>query len=361
LSREILRRRLALLRQAITQQKDKTAEEKLAEWGKYTDLLKEFKENGNLSETSLEELENQLQALKEMQDQISQDAPGLEDAMQSIHQKVLEKHLQSLKAFEEKHPQQALPLLNRIMKKREAIMHQEVVSSKQPLPTRQRPASRILSRLEMKQISDWLKTQNLNKYGDPLGTNYAGGTPLFNESTGKAIGYFQYLLKKFPNRPWRDAWQKKKLEGSLEDYSGYLNLWHQLGGQVKSQLAPSANSATPSEAKPLDKTQLYKLNNERLKNLNEIYKQLPPTHKKVIEGFMSMPEETRQMLEEVAPKLRAEFRSNRPTVPEAVRQKIQSRIRKIKALQAEQRKGQKEKSKNNSVKSKMTSPKNGQH
>ena len=100
LSREILRRRLTLLHQAIMQQKDKTAEEKLAEWAKYTDLLKEFKENGALSETSLEELENQLQVLKEIQDQISQDAPGLEDAVQSIYQKVLEKHLDKLKAFD---------------------------------------------------------------------------------------------------------------------------------------------------------------------------------------------------------------------------------------------------------------------
>jgi len=55
-------------------------------------------------------------------------------------------------------------------------------------------------------IDDWLNAHNLNKYGDPHGTMYAGGTPLFNETTGVEKTRLQHLNEKFPNKPWE---QKK--------------------------------------------------------------------------------------------------------------------------------------------------------
>jgi hypothetical protein len=33
---------------------------------------------------------------------------------------------------------------------------------------------------------------------------YAGGTPLFDERTGKATDRLEYLMKKFPATPWDD-------------------------------------------------------------------------------------------------------------------------------------------------------------
>ena len=48
------------------------------------------------------------------------------------------------------------------------------------------------------QIDAWLAESNLNQYGDQADAVYAGGTPLFNESTGETINRYAHLLKKFP-------------------------------------------------------------------------------------------------------------------------------------------------------------------
>jgi hypothetical protein len=48
-------------------------------------------------------------------------------------------------------------------------------------------------------IDEWLAKKGLNEYGDSAGTNYTGGTPLFNEATGQSIDRYVYLLKKFPD------------------------------------------------------------------------------------------------------------------------------------------------------------------
>lgn len=47
-------------------------------------------------------------------------------------------------------------------------------------------------------IDEWLKKNQLNKYGDAPDAVYAGGTPLFNEQTGETLDRFEYLFKKFP-------------------------------------------------------------------------------------------------------------------------------------------------------------------
>ncbi len=47
-------------------------------------------------------------------------------------------------------------------------------------------------------IDNWIKENNLNLYGDPKDTIYTGGTPLFDEKTGKTIDRYQYILKKHP-------------------------------------------------------------------------------------------------------------------------------------------------------------------
>jgi hypothetical protein len=55
---------------------------------------------------------------------------------------------------------------------------------------------------EKSQIEAWLEENNYNQYGDKVDTIYAGGSPLFNESTGKSILLYDYLVQKYPNKPW---------------------------------------------------------------------------------------------------------------------------------------------------------------
>ena len=56
-----------------------------------------------------------------------------------------------------------------------------------------------LKREQKEKIDRWLEKNNLNRYGDAIGTIYTGGTPLFNELTGEAKERFQYLLEKMPD------------------------------------------------------------------------------------------------------------------------------------------------------------------
>ena len=49
-----------------------------------------------------------------------------------------------------------------------------------------------------KQIDLWVTANNLNQYGDPKGTVYIGGTPLFNEKTGETIDRYDYIVGNNP-------------------------------------------------------------------------------------------------------------------------------------------------------------------
>ena len=64
-------------------------------------------------------------------------------------------------------------------------------------------STQSISKSEKTQIDNWILKNNLNKYGDPVGTMYAGGTPLFDESTGKTLDLYQYILKNHLDRPWK--------------------------------------------------------------------------------------------------------------------------------------------------------------
>ncbi len=56
---------------------------------------------------------------------------------------------------------------------------------------------------EQKQIDAWIKENDLNEYGDPKTTVYAGGTPLFNESTGEYTERYEYIVKEHADKPWQ--------------------------------------------------------------------------------------------------------------------------------------------------------------
>jgi hypothetical protein len=53
-----------------------------------------------------------------------------------------------------------------------------------------------LDNQKKKWIDQMIKKQNLNEYGDPKDTMYAGGTPLFDMRTGKTRDRYEYILSK---------------------------------------------------------------------------------------------------------------------------------------------------------------------
>jgi hypothetical protein len=50
-----------------------------------------------------------------------------------------------------------------------------------------------------KKIDDWIKKSGRNEYGDPAGTVYAGGNPLFDERSPKLKDRYDYILEKNPS------------------------------------------------------------------------------------------------------------------------------------------------------------------
>lgn len=83
----------------------------------------------------------------------------------------------------------------------------EPTSSPSPSPTplvspSPSPTNFEVSRVERAKIDKWIIDKKLNDFGDPKGTNYTGGTPLFNEATGKTITKYEYIVKKYTDKPW---------------------------------------------------------------------------------------------------------------------------------------------------------------
>lgn len=47
-------------------------------------------------------------------------------------------------------------------------------------------------------VDKWLAERGLDPYGNPEGTMYAGGTPLFDERTGEQVDRLTYVYKRQP-------------------------------------------------------------------------------------------------------------------------------------------------------------------
>ncbi len=62
--------------------------------------------------------------------------------------------------------------------------------------------SKALEVSEKAKIEKWIVDEGLNQYGEPADTLYAGGTPLFDEATGKTMERYDYILKNHPDKPW---------------------------------------------------------------------------------------------------------------------------------------------------------------
>ncbi|MCP6726644.1 MAG: hypothetical protein KJI69_01210 [Patescibacteria group bacterium] len=57
--------------------------------------------------------------------------------------------------------------------------------------------------LEEKQLIEaWITENDLNRYGDIKDTVYSGGTPLFDGRTGQSTDRYEYILRRYSDRPW---------------------------------------------------------------------------------------------------------------------------------------------------------------
>lgn len=57
-----------------------------------------------------------------------------------------------------------------------------------------------LTEKQKKLIDERIRREGLNEFGDPPGTVYAGGTPLFDMRTGTFLDRYEYILSR--HRDW---------------------------------------------------------------------------------------------------------------------------------------------------------------
>ena len=55
-----------------------------------------------------------------------------------------------------------------------------------------------ISAEDKQRIDDWIKQNKLNSYGDPPGTMYMGGNPLFDERSGQLRDRYEYIMSRHP-------------------------------------------------------------------------------------------------------------------------------------------------------------------
>ena len=55
-----------------------------------------------------------------------------------------------------------------------------------------------ISEKTKQKIEEWIKREDRNPYGDPKGTMYAGGNPLFDERSAGLKDRYEHILKKHP-------------------------------------------------------------------------------------------------------------------------------------------------------------------
>lgn len=75
----------------------------------------------------------------------------------------------------------------------------KVENKSNDLETKENTDLNELTNIQKEKIDEWLEKNGYNRYGDPGGIMYTGGTPLFNEQTGETIDRFEYILKKHPD------------------------------------------------------------------------------------------------------------------------------------------------------------------
>ena len=59
------------------------------------------------------------------------------------------------------------------------------------------PASSLAA--ETSCVDAWLEKNKMDQYGNAAGTMYMGGTPLFDEASGKSVDRLEYIYKNHPD------------------------------------------------------------------------------------------------------------------------------------------------------------------
>jgi len=98
---------------------------------------------------------------------------------------------------------------------------------------------------EKPKIEAWIAFKDLNQYGDPKDKVYAGGSPLFDESTGETYDRYEYIRSNHRDRPWNDIdpkWLSTFAPGEFERFDMWtkandLNLY----GDTKDQMYLGGN------------------------------------------------------------------------------------------------------------------------
>ncbi len=323
LNGEMLQRRAVWMSEKIAANDESGAEKKLAEWQKHADFLKKIREEDKgLASVTAEETEKALKDIQAVRDQAETSSAELQGAIQNARGKMVNRQLEFLETLKEENPQGAVFLLDKIMKERFAHLTEQLALPEETAPVTGNSGLGAVTRLEIKQIGDWIKANGLNQYGDPQGTSYTGGNPLFNESTGIEINTIDYLLENYPDRPWKGMAEDKKIKENLQEQAAYIGLWQGMADQIESD-----QGELPVEGIEKRKELLYQFSNERLKELDILYQKLSPENKEAVEEMMSIPEGERQRIEMTAPQLRLEQKQGSENiVPERVRQAVQNRL-----------------------------------
>jgi hypothetical protein len=56
---------------------------------------------------------------------------------------------------------------------------------------------------EKRDIDTWVLSNDLDEVGNPRGTMYTGGAPLFDERSGRRVDRYEYIVRAHPDRPWK--------------------------------------------------------------------------------------------------------------------------------------------------------------
>ena len=78
---------------------------------------------------------------------------------------------------------------------------------------------------EKPKIEAWIAFKDLNQYGDPKDKVYAGGSPLFDESSGEMLDHYEYIRSNHRDRPWNDIdpkWLSSLAPGEYERFDSWI-------------------------------------------------------------------------------------------------------------------------------------------
>ncbi|ETI30848.1 hypothetical protein F441_21973 [Phytophthora nicotianae CJ01A1] len=84
----------------------------------------------------------------------------------------------------------------------------------------QSAVQQTLSENEKKEVDAWIQANGLNQYGDAATRMYTGGTPLFDENTGKTKDRYAYILSHHPERPWQETAMNFAVEKGVDETQG---------------------------------------------------------------------------------------------------------------------------------------------